>query len=47
MKGKKCAKGIRVIIIPGTQKIYLDAIEEGLVRTFIEAGAVVLLYQVV
>ena len=41
MKGKKCAKGVRVIIIPGTQKIYLDAIEEGLVRTFIEAGAVV------
>ena len=41
MKGKKCAKGIRVIIIPGTQKIYLDAIEEGLVRTFVEAGAVV------
>jgi len=41
MKGKKVAKGIRVIIIPGTQKIYLDAIEEGLVRTFIEAGAVV------
>lgn len=41
LKGKKCAKGIRVIIIPGTQKIYLDAIEEGLVRTFIEAGAVV------
>ncbi len=41
MKGKKCAKGVRVIIIPGTQKIYLDAIEEGLVRTFVEAGAVV------
>ena len=41
MKGKKCAKGVRVIIIPGTQKIYLDAIEEGLVRIFIEAGAVV------
>ena len=41
LKGKKCAKGIRVIIIPGTQKIYLDAIEEGLVRTFVEAGAVV------
>ena len=41
LKGKKCSKGIRVIIIPGTQKIYLDAIEEGLVRTFIEAGAVV------
>ncbi len=41
MKDKKVAKGVRVIVIPGTQKIYLDAIEEGLVRTFIEAGAVV------
>ena len=41
MKGHKVAKGVRVIIIPGTQKIYLDAIEEGLVRTFIESGAVV------
>ncbi len=41
MKGKKTAKGVRVIVIPGTQKIYLDAVEEGLVRTFIEAGAVV------
>ncbi len=41
LKGKKVKKGLRVIIIPGTQKIYLDAIEEGLVRTFIEAGAIV------
>lgn len=41
MKGKKVAKGLRVIVIPGTQKIYLDAMEEGLVRTFIEAGAIV------
>jgi 3-isopropylmalate/(R)-2-methylmalate dehydratase large subunit len=41
MKDHKVAKGVRVIIIPGTQKIYLDAIEEGLVRTFIESGAVV------
>ena len=41
MKGKKVAKGVRVIVIPGTQKIYLDAMEEGLVRTFIEAGAIV------
>ena len=41
LKGKKVAKGVRVIVIPGTQKIYLDAIEEGLVRTFIEAGAIV------
>ena len=41
MAGKKVAKGLRVIVIPGTQKIYLDAMEEGLIRTFIEAGAIV------
>ncbi|WP_430882923.1 3-isopropylmalate dehydratase large subunit [Fusibacter sp. JL216-2] len=34
-------KGVRTIIIPGTQKIYLQAIEEGYIKTFIEAGAVV------
>ena len=38
---KNVKKGIRTIIIPATQKIYLQAIEEGLVKTFIEAGAVV------
>jgi 3-isopropylmalate/(R)-2-methylmalate dehydratase large subunit len=41
LKGKKVAKGIRCIIIPGTQQIYLDAMEAGFIRTFIEAGAVV------
>jgi len=41
MQGKKVAKGVRVIIIPATQKIYLEAIERGLIRTFIEAGCVV------
>lgn len=41
LKGHKVKKGIRTIIIPATQKIYLQAIEEGLVKTFIEAGAVV------
>ena len=41
LKGKKVAKGLRVIVIPATQKIYLDAMEEGLLKTFIEAGAVV------
>ena len=35
------AKGLRVIVIPATQKIYLDAMEAGYIRTFIEAGAVV------
>ncbi|MCT4596254.1 MAG: 3-isopropylmalate dehydratase large subunit [Vallitalea sp.] len=41
LKGKKVAKGIRTIVFPATQKIYLQAMEEGLLRTFIEAGAIV------
>ncbi len=41
MKGRKVAKGVRVIIIPATQAIYLQAMEEGLLRIFIEAGAIV------
>lgn len=41
LKGKKIKKGIRLIVFPGTQKIYLQAMEEGLVRAFIEAGGVV------
>ena len=41
LKGKKVAKHVRAIIIPATQDIYLKAIENGLVRTFIEAGCVV------
>ena len=41
MEGRKCAKGLRVIVIPATQAIYLQAMEEGLLKTFIEAGAVV------
>ncbi len=35
------AKGVRAIIIPATQQIYLDAMEEGLLKIFVEAGAVV------
>ncbi len=41
LKGKKVKKGVRAIVIPATQNIYLDAMEEGLLKTFIEAGAVV------
>ena len=41
LKGRKVQKGMRCIVIPATQKIYLQAMEEGLLRTFIEAGAVV------
>ena len=38
LKNKKVKDGIRVIIIPATQKIYLDAMQEGLLKIFIEAG---------
>ena len=41
MKGRRCAKNVRVIIIPATQRIYLEAMELGLLKIFIEAGAVV------
>ena len=41
LEGRKVAKGLRVIVIPATQKIYMQAIEEGLVQTFIKAGAIV------
>ena len=41
LKGKKVADGVRVIVIPATQQIYLDAMEEGLLKIFIEAGAIV------
>ena len=41
LKGKQVKKGLRCIIIPATQKIYLQAMEEGLLKIFIESGAVV------
>ncbi|MGI6088700.1 MAG: 3-isopropylmalate dehydratase large subunit [Bilifractor porci] len=41
LKGRKVARDLRCIVIPATQKIYLQALEEGLIRTFIESGAVV------
>jgi 3-isopropylmalate/(R)-2-methylmalate dehydratase large subunit len=40
LKDKKVKKGVRVIIFPGTQNIYLQAMEEGLARIFVKAGAV-------
>ncbi len=40
LKGKKVAKNVRCIILPGTQAIYLQALREGLAEIFVEAGAV-------
>ena len=41
LKDKKVADGVRVIVIPATQSIYLQCIKEGLAEIFVKAGAVV------
>lgn len=41
LKGSTVAEGIRCIVIPATQKIYLQCMEEGLLKIFVEAGCVV------
>ncbi|MCI8916942.1 MAG: 3-isopropylmalate dehydratase large subunit [Oscillospiraceae bacterium] len=41
LRGRRVAAGVRCIVIPATQQIYLDAMAEGLVADFIQAGAVV------
>lgn len=41
MKGHKVARGVRVIVIPATNKIYLEAMKKGYLETFINCGAIV------
>ncbi|TRZ95552.1 MAG: 3-isopropylmalate dehydratase large subunit [Dehalococcoidia bacterium] len=41
LKGRQVSSELRCIIIPGTQKVYLDSLREGLIETFIKAGAAV------
>lgn len=41
LKGKKVADNVRVMVVPATQKIYLQCILEGLLETFVEAGCAV------
>jgi len=40
LKGKKVAQGVRCIIIPATQKVFLECVKNGLAEIFVEAGAV-------
>jgi len=42
LKGKRIAKNVRMLIFPASMKIYKQALEEGLIKIFIEAGAVVM-----
>lgn len=41
LKGKKVADNVRVMVVPATQKIYLQCILEGILETFVEAGCAV------
>ena len=41
LRGRRVADGVRAIVIPATQRIYLEALEEGLLKVFVEAGCVV------
>ncbi|MBU2221723.1 MAG: 3-isopropylmalate dehydratase large subunit, partial [Candidatus Omnitrophica bacterium] len=40
LKGKKIKPGLRLIVIPGTQKIYLQSVKEGLADIFVRAGGI-------
>lgn len=41
MKGRRIAKGLRAIVIPATQEVYLTALKEGLITDFVQAGCIV------
>ena len=41
LNGRKVADWLRVIVIPGTQEVYLQMLREGLTEIFVEAGAIV------
>lgn len=39
LKGKKVKEGVRLLIAPASRKVFLQALKEGLIETFVEAGA--------
>lgn len=41
LENRKVAKGVRAIVIPATNEVYLEAMREGLLETFVKAGAIV------
>ena len=42
LSGKKIAKGVRMLVLPASQEVLLDALSEGLIEKFVHAGAMVL-----
>ncbi len=41
MKGKEVARNVRMLVIPASREVYSKAMDEGLLRTFVDAGALV------
>jgi len=41
LKGRKVKNGVRMIVIPASQEVYLQALQEGLLETFVKSGAIV------
>jgi len=41
LEGRKVKKGVRLLVAPASQEVYLEALKEGLIKTFLEAGAIV------
>ncbi len=41
LRGRKVAPTVRTIVLPGSQQVYLEALREGLIEIFVEAGAAV------
>ncbi|MCJ7634799.1 3-isopropylmalate dehydratase large subunit, partial [Candidatus Bathyarchaeota archaeon] len=41
IRGKKVAEGVRFLVIPASQAVYLDALRKGFIEIFVEAGATV------
>lgn len=42
LAGRQVARGVRLLVSPASQKVYAAAAREGLLETFVEAGAVIL-----
>jgi homoaconitase/3-isopropylmalate dehydratase large subunit len=42
LKGKKISRDCRLLVIPGSRTVYLDALKKGLIRAYVEAGAIIM-----
>lgn len=42
LKGKKVKEGVRLLVAPASRKVFLEALSEGLISTFVEAGAAII-----